>query len=243
MGCFGVVQAFSPPLLPKWQHRDPFTFRNYLDRDDTKMNTSVSPRSLQLTSSYGPVHPLNLQNSFNTLIITFFQDWKNCPDVLKPTCTAPDGVNFGRFKAFSHTGFISHIPPPSRILFACSSSCPILPFFLDLFACKIFPDHSPELHVQPDLLPPTAGAGVTTQVLLIAKECQNCSPWLEKRKTASREQHPLGNLSFIRQEGHALITFQSWCAIPLLGWRLTPRQPWPFAAQQNLLLKRVLPLY
>lgn len=32
----------------------------------------------------------------------------------------------------------------------------------------------PELHIQPDLLPPTAGARVTTQALLIAKEGLDC---------------------------------------------------------------------
>lgn len=72
-----------------------------------------------MTQSYGPVQPLNLQNSFNVIIIVFCQDWKDGPDVLKPPCLAPDGINSGIFKVFGHTGLIIHISqPPARILFA-----------------------------------------------------------------------------------------------------------------------------
>lgn len=74
---------------------------------------------------------------------------KNCPDVLKPTCIALDGINSGRFKAFSHIGFINHSPPPSYLqefsllIFMSYVSFAVTYFFLDLFACKILPDHSP----------------------------------------------------------------------------------------------------
>lgn len=89
----------------------------------------------------------------------------------------------------------------------------------------------------------TSGQPSSLPQLPIAEEGQDCGLWLGQGKTASREQHLLGNSSFIKQEGHAFISLQSWCAIPLLGWRLRSVQLWPFAAQQNLLLKWVLPLY
>lgn len=89
--------------------------------------------------------------------------------------------------------------------------------FLDCFACKTFPHRSPRTSHPARPAAPGAGAGETTEALLIAKEGWNCTRWLARCKASSREQHPLGNLSLLRQEGHALISIQSWCAIPLLG--------------------------
>lgn len=212
------------------------------------MSASVSYFSKCLKSD-SLVQPLNLQNSSNVVMVIFYQEWKNGLDVLKPPCLAPDGTNSRTFKAFGHTGLITHISQaPSRILFAklphiLCFLCNKRLFYWPLFLKKYFLIIHLELHIQPDLLPLIVGAWVTTQVLLIAKEGPDCGLWLGKRKTASREQHLLGIFSFIKQEGHAFISLQSWCAIPLLGWRLTSTQLWPFAAQQNLLLKWVLPLY
>lgn len=71
MGYFVSLKAslLPPTHHPKYKSRNQFTFRKRLDCNDTKVNTSVPPMFLQITSFYGPVQPLNLQNSFNAVYI------------------------------------------------------------------------------------------------------------------------------------------------------------------------------
>lgn len=249
MGYFVILKAslLPPARLPKYKNRNQFTFRKRLDCNDTKVNTSAPLMFLQITSFYGPVLLLNLQNPFNWVYILpglKTNKQTNLPRCTEahlhcPSCWTP---------ALSIQAHGAHQLPATRsfsliISLTSHAFCTTAAIFLAHTGCKAFPDHSPQ---SPCLAVPAglgSGAGEKTQVLLIAKEGQNCRLGLARSKTPSREQHPLGNLSFLRQGGHALISLQRWCEIPPLGWRLTPVQPQPFAAQQNLLLKQVFPLY
>lgn len=158
---------------------------------------------------------LSLQNSFNAIIITFHQEWKNLP---RHTCIlAPVAVNASIHHSSAHPllsdtwSFALIISLVSQAFFGEAA------IFLDCFVCKNFPHHSPRTSHPVRPAAPETGAGEATEALLITKEGQSCTRWLARCKASSREQHLLGNLSLLRQEGHALISIQSWCAIPLLG--------------------------